>query len=129
MSSSIWLLYEIGLQRAGINFKELWGVEMGTTVTCENCKKAHRYYSSEIENIGTAWHPIWTVKCPNCGAQMTREQSGLDFYDKTSAPKDKNDYERAEHSDIREYLIQKYRLKFSYQRRKNNFLLLLNLYN
>lgn len=102
------MLCAIGLQQAEINFEELWGIEMGTTIICEKCKKAHRYSSGEIENknIGTVWHPI--VKCPNCGAQMTWEQSVLNFYDKTSAPKGKDAYERAESSDIREYWIQKY---------------------
>ena len=81
---------------------------MGTTITCEKCKKAHRYSSSEIENIGTVWHPIWTVKCPNCGTQITWEHGALDFFDKTPAPKDKNAYERTKSSDIREYWIQEY---------------------
>ncbi len=81
---------------------------MGTTITCEKCKKIHRYSSGEIENIGTAWHPIWTVKCLNCGDQIIWEQSALEFFDKTPDPKDNNVYKRAKSSDIREYWIQKY---------------------
>lgn len=88
---------------------------MGTTITCEKCKKVHRYSSSEIENIGTVWHPIWSVRCPHCGNHITWEHGVLDFFDKTSAPKDKNAYERAKSSDIREYWIQEY-VKENYEK-------------
>ena len=74
---------------------------MGAIITCEKCKKVHRYSSSEIKNIGTMWHPIWTVKSPHCGNQITRDHGVLDLFDKMPAPKDKNAYERAESSDIR----------------------------
>jgi hypothetical protein len=81
---------------------------MGTTITCEKCKKAHRYSSSEMENIGAVWHPIWTLNCPNCGSQITLDWGALSFFDKTTTPKSKNAYKRAESSDIREYWIQEY---------------------
>ena len=83
-------------------------MKMGAIITCEECKKVHRHSSSEIENIGTMWHLIWTVKCPYCGNQITWDDGVLDLFDKMPAPKDKNAYERAKSSDIREYWIQKY---------------------
>lgn len=93
---------------------------MGATITCEKCKKARRYSSSEIENIGTVWHPIWVVVCNNCGAQITWEQGSLNFFDNMQISKTKNGVEikskasgktgaeRAQSSDIREYWIQQY---------------------
>lgn len=85
----------------------------GITITCEKCKKVHRYDSSEIDNIGTAWHAILTVKCPKCRNHITWEmpweQNVLEqLFDKTSPPKNKNAYERAESSDIREFWIREY---------------------
>jgi len=47
---------------------------MGHWIECEKCKKLHRYDPGEIENTGTVWHPIWTVKCGNCGSTITFDQ-------------------------------------------------------
>ncbi len=81
---------------------------MGTTIKCQNCKNVHRYSSGEIGNIGTAWHPIWAVKCLNCGHQITWEHNTLDVFDKNPPPKSDSVHERAKSSDIREYWIQEY---------------------
>lgn len=86
---------------------------MAIILTCEQCNKTHRYHSSEIENIGTDWHPIWTVKCYHCRTPITCEQRAVDFLDSTPAPKAEHAYERAKSSDIREYWIQEY-LKENY---------------
>lgn len=93
---------------------------MGHQIICKNCKKTYRSDSSEIENIGTLWHPIWAVKCHNCGTQISWEKGKLDFIDEAQISSTKNGVkikisssrksglERAESSDIREYWIQEY---------------------
>lgn len=93
---------------------------MGHWIECKKCKKTCRYDSSEMENTGTLWHPIWAVNCHNCGVQITVDQGSLDFNDKAwvsstkngieirSASSRKSGHERARNSDIREYWIQEY---------------------
>lgn len=90
---------------------------MGVWIECNKCKKKERYDSSEIENIGTIWHPIWVLGCHNCAAQITWERSPL-YNAQISRTKDgveiktttsgKTGAERAQSSDIREYWIQQY---------------------
>lgn len=87
--------------------------------TCENCGKVHRYNSGEIENAGTIWHPIWTVRCPSCHhrltfdhgvngsfdiAQISRSKDGVSI----RAPSRRSGHERARSGDIREYWLQQY---------------------
>jgi hypothetical protein len=93
---------------------------MGHWTECDICKKEDRYDSGEIENVGTSWHPIWAVKCHNCGNQISWEKHKLDFIDKAqvsgtkngidikSASSRKSGHERAQNSDVREYWIQEY---------------------
>ena len=95
---------------------------MGSTIKCEKCEKIHRYDTSEIRNIGTMWHPIWSVECPNCQAQITADGGTLQVFDnaqfsnkreeiviKINQPyATKRGRERAENSEIREYWIQEY---------------------
>jgi len=85
---------------------------VGHGIKCEKCKKTYRYDSDEIGDIGTVWHPIWTVKCQGCGDQIYFE-----VYEYKSSENDlkikktslrKRGHERAESSDIREYWIQGY---------------------
>lgn len=80
---------------------------MGSTLTCNACGKTHRY-TSEMQNIGTVWHPIWLFKCPYCGNEVTFDWGKKDYWDQKSTPNSKNAIERAESSDIREYWIQLY---------------------
>ncbi len=101
---------------------------MGATVKCPKCKTVNHY--DEMQNIGTLWHPIWSVICSNCGHQITLKvnNSGLaEMIDKSFIrlkkvrrnedrglifehveEQKKNGYERAKSSDIREYWIQEY---------------------
>ena len=81
---------------------------MGVIIKCEKCKRVYRYSSSEIENIGTVWHPIWVVRCLNCGNQIVWENETIDFFSKSPAAKNRSAYKRAKGSDIREYWIQEY---------------------
>jgi len=85
---------------------------MGHWIECDKCGKTYRYDSDEIENTGTEWYPIWTVKCHGCGNQINFEVykdkfSEIDLEIKEMLPR-KSGYERAESSDIREYWIQEY---------------------
>jgi hypothetical protein len=85
---------------------------MGHWIECDKCKKTYRYDSDEIEDTGTGWYPIWTVKCHGCGNQIDFEVykdkfSENDLKIKEMAPR-KSGRERAESGDIREYWIQEY---------------------
>jgi hypothetical protein len=77
-------------------------------VTCMACNKTHRYRYDEVQNIGTEWHPILLVQCPDCGHKMTLDLGNLDFWDQPAPPKSKDAAQRAKSSDIREYWIQMY---------------------
>ncbi len=92
---------------------------MGITATCQKCKQTHRYDSGEIENTGTVWHPIWTVKCRSCGSTIAFDQGKIEFFDRAQISQTKDGveikaftqpsgYERAEKGDIREYWAQEY---------------------
>ena len=85
---------------------------MGHGIECDNCKKSYRYDSDEIEDTGTAWYPIWTVKCHGCGNQIDYEVYKSDISEsdlnKKMTPQMKSGHERAESSDIREYWIQEF---------------------
>jgi hypothetical protein len=85
---------------------------MGHGIECDKCKKTYRYDSDEIEDTGTEWYPIWTVKCHGCGNQIDFEVykdkfSENDWKIKEMPPR-KSGRERAEKGDIREYWIQEY---------------------
>lgn len=86
---------------------------MAIILRCEGCGNSRRYHSSEVENIGTEWNPTWTVKCKFCGILITFEQGATDMFDRPTPPKEKDAYERAKNSDIREYWIQEYIICFS----------------
>ena len=84
-------------------------------ITCIACNETNRYRSEEMQNIGTAWHPILSIQCRNCGQRMTFDWGDLDSCDRRSPPKQKDATERAQTSDIREYWIQMY-VKESYRK-------------
>lgn len=93
---------------------------MGHWIECEKCKKVYRYDPGEIENTGTVWHPIWTVKCGNCDSTITFDQGSIKFFDRAQISQTKEGVaisqlttkpggrERAEKGDIREYWAQEY---------------------
>lgn len=101
---------------------------MGCWATCEKCKETNRYSTLEIENHGTAWHQIWTVKCANCGHMITMDMGPNPMYDESEIKLKEIDSEqvteivlgkswrdqfekgeqRAHDSDIRESWIQEY---------------------
>jgi len=92
---------------------------MGLTAICENCDKPHRYDSSEINNAGTIWHPIWTVTCPHCGHVLRFDHGNIEGFDLARISRSREGvsvkrasqvkgYERAKKGDIREYWIQGY---------------------
>lgn len=92
---------------------------MSMIITCQKCKKKYRYSSDDIENTGTIWHPIWTVKCYNCGSLLKFDQGEIELFHKSQISRTKdgieikkfikpNGHERAEKGDIREYWVQEY---------------------
>ena len=90
---------------------------MGVTIKCEVCQNSSHH--DVIENIGTAWHPIWAVLCPHCGAQITWDGGtfyifdNAQFYPKREGlevrtPSQKDVRKRVVSSEIREWWIQNY---------------------
>lgn len=67
---------------------------MGAIIKYKKCKRVYRYSSSEIENIGTVWHPIWVVGYLNCGNQIVWENETIDFFNKSPAAENKSAYKK-----------------------------------